>query len=144
MSAITQLITNYHFTAFIAAWLISAFLKAIIIGIKEKKFSVKKGFVNGGMPSSHSAVVAAITTSVYMVQGFSELFFVALAFSLIIISDAFGVRRNVGLQGDTLNKLLKELKKNPVKIVHGHSFFQVTIGIIIGIMVAATMFYAYF
>ncbi len=135
---------NYYFVSIISAWLISVIVKSIILSSQNKDFSLKKGFSNGGMPSSHSAFVAALTTAVYMMQGFSDLFFVSLAFSIIIISDAFGVRRNVGLQGDTLNKVLKGLKKDPVKVVHGHSFFQVTIGIIIGILTAVFIFYMIF
>ncbi len=134
----------YYIIAVLSAWLFSILLKSALVAFKEKRFSLKKGFLNGGMPSSHSAVVSSLTASVFMLQGFSDLFFVSLVFSLIIVSDAFGVRRNVGLQGDSLNAVLKGLKKSPVKVVYGHTFFQVFAGIVIGVLAAVITYYTWF
>ena len=134
----------YYIIAILSAWLLSVLLKSIVFAFKEKSFSLRNGFSNGGMPSSHSAVVSSVTAAVFMMQGFSDLFFVALVFSLIVISDAFGFRRNVGVQGDTINNILKGLKKDPVKVVHGHTFFQVLAGIILGVLAAVITYYTWF
>jgi hypothetical protein len=101
---------------------------------------VKDGFNNGGMPSSHSAVVASITTALLLKTGFSEIFFVSLVFSLLVISDAFIVRKNVGLQGDTINGLLKRSGENPISVVYGHSFMQVIAGIVLGVACSAILY----
>src|SRR5262245_54286103 len=53
----------------------------------------------GGMPSSHAASVAALSTLVGLSQGFrSAIFGVTLFFSLIVMYDAAGLRRAAGRQ----------------------------------------------
>ena len=139
---IIDFFANYYFASFFVAWLSACLLKATVSAFKKKgRFILKDGFTNGGMPSTHSTVVSAITTAVFLTTGLSPIFYVSLVFSLIIVSDAFGVRKNLGVQGETLNKLLKELKKDPVKVVYGHSFFQVLAGIFWGIFVATLLFF---
>ena len=52
----------------------------------------------GGMPSSHSALVTSLCTSIAFKHGLGSDFFVfSLAFFLVTIRDAFGVRRSSGL-----------------------------------------------
>lgn len=133
MGSIIDIFTSYYFLAFFFAWITGVLLKAVLAGVKSGKFSLSKGFNNGGMPSTHSIAVAAITTAIFIETGASEIFFVSLVFALVVISDAFGVRKNIGVQGDAINQILKSLKKDPIKVVIGHTFFQVSIGIIWGI-----------
>jgi len=131
-----NVLTNYYLLSFIVAWLISILLKAIILSIKySKPFNIIDGFQNGGMPSSHTTAVTSITTAIFIMTNFSALFFAALVFSLIIISDSFGLRKNVGMQGDALNMLLKRGKQKPLQIEHGHTFLEVLAGIFIGMAV---------
>ncbi|GHV80132.1 phosphatidic acid phosphatase [Spirochaetia bacterium] len=102
----------------------------------------------GGMPSSHAALVSALTTSLAIHEGFqSNLFAVSFFFSLIIMRDAMGVRRSSGIQGKSLNSLGRnlaerfDLEYHPVKEVQGHSPLEVVIGALLGIFIAAA--YAY-
>lgn len=54
---------------------------------------------SGGMPSSHSALCTALTTSVALCHGVADsLFPVSLGFTLIVMYDAIGVRRHAGMQ----------------------------------------------
>lgn len=56
---------------------------------------------SGGMPSSHSALCTALTTSVAICHGVADsLFPVCLGFSLIVMYDAIGVRRHAGMQAE--------------------------------------------
>lgn len=136
---------SYYFLTFFIAWLSTCIMKATLRSHSEKrKFSLILGFQNGGMPSSHSATVTSITVAMGLTTGFSAIFFVSLVLSLIIISDAFGVRQNIGQQGEAINQILIRLKKNPVKVVYGHSFFQVLIGTAWGAAVALIFYYLYF
>ncbi len=93
---------------------------------------------DGGMPSTHSAVVTSLSLIVYFNQGFSLLFFVVFVFSLIILNDAMKVRYETELEAKELNKVMKKLH-----IVHrtlnervGHKPFQVFAGIILGFIVS--------
>ncbi|MFW6381102.1 MAG: divergent PAP2 family protein [Bacillota bacterium] len=103
---------------------------------------------SGGMPSSHSAFVAALTTQIGLKYGFdSDLFAIVLVFSLIILYDAGGVRRAVGEQANVLNRLIqhldikqlgldRELLKQELKELIGHTPFEVIAGTLLGIAVA--------
>jgi len=97
----------------------------------------------GGMPSSHSAAVTSLTTSVGLIEGFnSTLFIITLVFALIVIRDALGVRRAAGSQAKALNTMGKQLQsklKIPFKMVKeisGHTVPEVSIGIILGFFIA--------
>jgi len=80
------------------------------------------------MPSFHTTTISVVTIGILIVQGFSELFFLALMIFIIISVDAVGVRKNIEMQGKELNKLLKK----PINISQGHTIFEVLIGLIIG------------
>ncbi len=145
MDVLVRFFSNYYFLAFFIAWLSSCFIKSALVAYREKRMlRLSEGFSNGGMPSSHSASVAAITIALLIKTGLSDVFYLSLVMSLIVITDAFGVRQNIGLQGETLNKLLKSFKKNPVKIVYGHTFFQVIMGIVWGSFVAVLVNFFWF
>lgn len=128
---------NYYFMTFVLAWASSILIKASLHAWKHRvRFRLKDGFQNGGMPSGHSTIVSALTFGVLFKTGLSDLFFISGVFSLIIISDAIRVRRNIGVQGDKLNELLKEFNEKPIEVVYGHSFTQVVAGILLGLVCA--------
>lgn len=145
MTWISELFLNYYFLSFAIAWILSILIKTLLTSWNRKKnLDIADGFKNGGMPSSHSTVVSAITFSIFMLQGFSSLFFVSLVFSLIIISDAFRLRKNVGIQGQEINLLLKKSKKKPIDIVYGHTFTQVVAGMFLGVIISYLVFITLF
>lgn len=76
----------------ISSGVLSAFLaqvlKFIIFTIKSRKINFKIFTTTGGMPSSHSAGVMAVSTTVGIIEGFdSVIFAVAFGFSLITMYD---------------------------------------------------------
>jgi len=101
----------------------------------------------GGMPSSHSALVAALATSVAFIffkDGIdANLFIFSFWFMLVVVRDALGVRRSAGLQARALNNLGRQIAEkmdinfNPVKEIHGHSPLEVVVGALLGIFIAA-------
>jgi uncharacterized protein len=143
-----SLFSNPVFLSAVFSLLIAQFLKAIINIFKAKTRSFRAVLTTffwktGGMPSSHSALAVSITTAIGIVDGFStNLFILALFFSLVIIRDALGVRRATGLQAKALNQLGKELNARnaipyrPVKEVHGHTPAEVAIGSLLGFFIA--------
>ncbi len=98
----------------------------------------------GGMPSSHTAFVIALTTSIALVDGLGSVSFaISLVFALIIIHDAMGVRREAGRQAEVINDWSKQLSKlfeegqfneENLKTMLGHSFSQVLGGAILGFL----------
>jgi hypothetical protein len=132
---ILEIIQNKIFLIIIIAWAITQILKGILLGRKNKKWSIKYFYEPGHMPSSHSSFVSSLTTAIYLTEGISTAFIVSLAFSLIIIRDAFGARLQVGENAKRINKLMSTKKKS-LREVTGHTLPEVIVGVIIGILVA--------
>ncbi|XP_024030210.1 uncharacterized protein LOC21395011 [Morus notabilis] len=74
-----------------------------------KDFDFKVAFQAGGFPSTHSSAVVAAATCLGLERGFSDAIFgVTVVYAGLIMYDAQGVRREVGIHARTLNKALKE------------------------------------
>lgn len=127
-------------TAFIA-WIIAQGLKVLIVSIKKGKLDFSRIVGSGGMPSSHSAFVVALSTKVGLLKGFDSIeFAISLCFALVVMYDAAGVRRAAGKQAEILNKIVDDLmhhkfKQEKLKELIGHSPIEVFVGAIIGLIV---------
>lgn len=133
------------------SWVLAQFLKIIIELIKKNKLKTKDFifrviFGTGGMPSSHSATIVSVATSIGIREGFnSSLFALAVVMVIIIIRDATGVRLSAGKQAEAINKLLAVQYKNHkipfnrVKEVRGHTPLETFVGALIGILVSLGM-----
>ena len=94
------------------------------------------------MPSSHTAMVMGLTTSIGRFNGVtSPLFAVALIFSFVVMYDAAGVRRAAGRQAALLNRLVEDLfsqrgvKEEHLRELLGHTPFEVLAGAALGVAV---------
>ena len=123
------------------ALLTAQLIKIILSWKKNKKFDIGPLFVSGGMPSSHTALVIALTTRVAIIEGIDSTFFAICAvFSLVVVYDAAGVRRSVGLQTQKLNQILdyfyqkRILNEEKLREVLGHTPMEVIGGIILGLL----------
>lgn len=139
--------TNNGYEALSAGVLAAFFaqlLKFIIFTIKSQKINFKIFTTTGGMPSSHSAGVMGLSTSVGLITGFDSIVFaVALGFSLITMYDAAGVRRAAGKTAACLNKMMDDFYKHDVQAIGGklkellgHTPLEVIMGAIFGILFA--------
>lgn len=104
-----------------------------------KKFNFKRIIGAGGMPSSHTAIVVSITTMVGRSQGINSVIFaVSLIFSLVVMYDACGVRRQAGKQARILNDIVNTPGLTTVQVREklvealGHTPLQVIVGAIVG------------
>ena len=144
------LFTNYCLMSAVFGWLIAQVLKVFtgIFQIREFSFRAMM-FGTGGMPSSHSAAVMALCTSIAIRYGFgSPLFAIAGLFCIIVMNDATGVRMETGKHSKALNLILKDLftdspdkeklDENFRELI-GHTPLQVVCGAITGIVVAVVM-----
>lgn len=129
-------------------WFIAQTIKVIIGVIREKRFNFKWFVGTGGMPSSHAAGVTAMVTSVGLYNGVATpLFGVALMFTVVVICDAQGVRRSSGQQAIILNKIMediywkKKIQEDRLKELIGHTPVQIIAGIIVGLLVAFSIYY---
>lgn len=98
----------------------------------------------GGMPSSHSCCTMGMATMVGFIDGFNSVSFaIALCLASIVMYDAAGVRRTVGLQAQVLNKMIEEIfSEHPhisserIKEFLGHTPKEVLVGAIFGVLIA--------
>jgi hypothetical protein len=128
----------------ILIWFLIQTFKVFYDLIKEKKLNFRRLVGAGGMPSSHSAIVMAITTLVGKYEGVdSSLFGVSLIFSLIVMYDAAGVRRAAGKQARILNKIIETPGLTTIQVNEklaealGHTPVQVFVGAAVGFIVGA-------
>jgi len=135
-----SIITNKMFYTAITSWFVAQGAKVVIFVIKNRRMDFRLFVGTGGMPSSHVAFV----TSIAFIMGFeagwtSPTFMLTLGLSIIIITDAVGVRRAAGRTAAALNRLVDDLyqtgevKEERLKELLGHTPVEAIVGGIIGV-----------
>ncbi|EKE02233.1 MAG: hypothetical protein ACD_20C00410G0019 [uncultured bacterium] len=132
------------FSAMIAAF-VAQFLKLIFYYMNNKKINFKILTETGGMPSSHSAFVIALSTSVAVINGYKSVeFAIALGYAFVVMYDAAGLRRSAGKMAAVLNKIVDEVysEKYPrhtserlIELL-GHTPIEVIMGGLLGVVLA--------
>ncbi|MBP1969535.1 acid phosphatase family membrane protein YuiD [Virgibacillus natechei] len=156
-----DLFLNFPLTAAITAIIFAQVIKVPIGLILTKEFKPSLAFSSGGMPSSHSAAVTALTTGVGILEGVTSIMFaISFVFSIITMYDATGVRRHAGEQAVALNKLIKDFqyfidgakdwnkkeeyeKRQELKEILGHQPIEVFFGGLSGVGIALLLFQMY-
>ena len=148
MEFLKDLFGNYWLDSVIAGWIVAQILKVFTGVFRQREFSVRAMlFGNGGMPSSHTASVAALATANAVTEGFGSIpFAIAALLAIVVMNDAIGVRREAGKHSQALNQLMseraKELKEEPLEFFRelmGHTPLQVFFGLLTGVAVALLM-----
>lgn len=142
MNDFQKIITNKYLFVPLVVWFCIQLFKVIYELFKTKKFNFKRIIGAGGMPSSHTAVVTALSAMLGKSQGFdTPIFAMSVIFALVVMYDAAGVRRAAGKQAHLLNKIIEtpglsnvEVQEKLVEVL-GHTPLQVIVGAIIGITV---------
>lgn len=150
MDALLMLLQNEVFIAGVLGWFIAQSAKVVITSIKTKSFASERINGSGGMPSSHSCMVTAMTIATAMEEGVDSTFFaIALIFAFVTLHDAMGVRWQAGLHARLLNKYMRELQlddddddedddsnNGDLKEFLGHRPIEVLVGVLLGILIA--------
>ena len=140
MHSVLGIFSNMALICAVTAWFIAQLIKCILY----RDFSVKRFLASGGMPSSHTSSVVALTTLIGSRNGFdSPIFAVAAVFSVIVMYDAAGVRRETGRQGKAINEILQNvlvggepITDDIMKELVGHRPIEVAMGALLGLVVA--------
>ncbi|QXE00785.1 divergent PAP2 family protein [Terribacillus sp. DMT04] len=153
-----SLLQNMPLWSALIAIIVAQVIKVPIRAITEKQVQPDLAFSTGGMPSSHSAAVAALTTSIGFETGLdSPVFAASFVFSIIIMFDASGVRRAAGEQAILLNLLLKDFqrfvdeaknwgskqefeKNREIREMLGHQPIEVFFGALTGIAISLIIY----
>lgn len=130
-------------------------LKYPFMFLKGQKPEFSIIFSTGSMPSSHTALVVAMSLEIGKLTGFySSIYGLSFVIVVLVIHDALKVRGESGKQAKQINVLSEEIKKlegvfdfkvsndfkkDKLKEIIGHTPFEILGGIICGILV----FYLY-
>lgn len=147
MDTLIEIIGNRILWTGLIAWFSAQLIKVILTLMLQKKFDVHRLFGSGGMPSSHSSFLCAVSMAVGFQEGFSSsLFAVSVCFTMVVMYDAAGVRRAAGKQAAVLNRIIDDMFKNgkgwddeKLKELIGHTPVQVMAGALLGILVGVLL-----
>lgn len=141
-----DLFENKALIAAILAWFAAQVIKVLLVLFDEKKLDLSKMISSGGMPSSHSALITAMTASVGKTTGLDSVAFaIAAVTSLVVMYDAANVRREAGKHAELLNKIARDLypdnhmNQEKLKELLGHKQIEVAAGAILGITIGVLL-----
>lgn len=145
-----KLMSNSILLTVIFSTVTAQVLKALIILIIDRRLVLNRLIETGGMPSSHSAAVASLATSMALVYGWDSPYFtLAVVLAAVVIHDATGVRRAAGKHAEVLNDLTnqfanlfgKGFEPQTLKTLLGHTYPQAVAGTILGVGIALAVFH---
>ena len=144
---IRAFLLNPVILACVTSWFSAQFIKTVInilYGRIHSIFDLLENLIwkTGGFPSSHSALVSSLATTVGFRNGMgSDIFILSFCFFMLTIRDAVGVRRSNGIQAKKINEIgrildnKKIIEYKPIKEVNGHTPMEVTIGCLLGFFI---------
>ena len=154
-----DLLYNFPLWAALSAICFAQTIKVLLHWLALREWNWHLLFSTGGMPSSHSAAVTALSTGVALETGMdSAVFAVSAIFAIITMFDATGVRRQAGEQAIVLNQLVADFnkfveeakmwqkkeeqeKQKELKELLGHKPIEVLFGGLTGILLTLGLHY---
>lgn len=140
--------TNQVLIAALIAWSIAQAVKVPLEYFQTGKWNWALLLRAGGMPSSHSALVAGASHAIGLYAGFnSPLFALGFVLSMIVIYDATGIRRQAGKHAEIINQMITDLttghplKEETLREVLGHTPMQAFMGTLLGIVCAQILYW---
>ncbi|KAG6486269.1 uncharacterized protein LOC122008717 isoform X1 [Zingiber officinale] len=105
---LVDLARNKVLVAAAVAGTIGQLAKPLTSAIGGKGIDFRAAVRSGGMPSTHSSAVTAVATLLGLERGFSDsIFGMSVVFAALVMYDAQGVRREVGIHAKILNRIQK-------------------------------------
>lgn len=146
MNAFAALSSNLTLLIPISAMIGVQLFKFIREWMRTGEASIPVLFGTGGMPSSHSALVASLATATGIQYGFGSAYFaIASVLALIVMYDARGVRQESGQHARVINQIVRELfsghtiSDSELKELLGHTTIEVFVGALVGIVYTALL-----
>lgn len=143
---------SYPLAASLSALLIAQLLKFLITFVLDRRPDFSRLISTGGMPSSHTALTAALTTAFGVKYGIHSPFFaIAAIVTIVVAHDAAGLCWQAGQHASEINKIRDDLQKlfnsisgnehidehrDQLKELLGHKPLEVFMGALLGISVA--------
>jgi acid phosphatase family membrane protein YuiD len=127
---------------------VAQFYKLVSSYFIKKRIVWSRLWETGGMPSSHSSSVIALTTSIAITEGMHSIVFaISVVFSIVVMFDAAGIRKAAGEHAGVINQLTdffstafdKKFHNEKLKELLGHSRTEVLAGALLGFVIAILM-----
>ena len=141
MKFITSILNSKFIIVPALTWFIAQMYKVVFTLVKYKELDFTRLYGTGGMPSSHSSYVVSLCAVIGKSEGVgTAVFGISMAFALIVMSDAAGVRQAAGKQAKLLNALMsthfpgEAFNERLIELV-GHKPLEVLIGAMLGLLV---------
>jgi len=138
-----DLFQNRVLITMFSAWFLAQVIKIPLDYLYTRRWNWALLLSVGGMPSSHTSLLASATVAIGLYYGFDNpLFALGVAITMVVTYDAAGVRRQAGIHAQRINMVFQELLRgHPIdqkelREVLGHTPLEVTGGILFGILVA--------
>jgi uncharacterized protein len=139
----TGILSNPVLIAALAAWGLAQIIKVPLEYLRHKTWDWALLLRAGGMPSSHSALVAACAHSSGLFFGFdTPIFALAGVIAMVVIYDATGIRRQAGKHAEIINTMIRDLthghplREEQLREVLGHTPLEAVGGTIFGLLIA--------
>ncbi|MBP2000157.1 acid phosphatase family membrane protein YuiD [Paenibacillus shirakamiensis] len=145
-----HIIYNFPLMSAFISMIIAQLMKVPLYWLRYRIWDFRLAMNTGGMPSSHSAAVTALTTSIGIRYGWdSSMFAIVAVFSAITMYDATGIRRQAGIHATILNRITKELSlltrdetaATQLKELLGHRKVEVLGGLLLGVSLSCYLYY---
>ena len=142
-----ELFSQLPTIAVIISGVSSQFVKFLIKIFKERRVKFEwlyRGY--GGMPSSHTAFMTSMATSVYLIEGMSILFLFSIGMMFIVIQYVLDIKFFFDLSGryvDDMVGIFTDFGQSTQKKfdnIAGHTVNQVIAGFLIGLFVTLKVF----
>jgi acid phosphatase family membrane protein YuiD len=142
-----ELLDNQVLLGTLISWALAQILKLPLAYLRTGKWKWVLLLRAGGMPSSHSALIASTTHGIGLVAGFdTPLFALGVAIAMIVIYDATGIRRQAGRHAVMINTIMRDLlegqplrHRDELIEVLGHSPAEAIAGLLLGMGIAQVL-----
>lgn len=156
-----ELFANFPLWCALLAIGSAQFIKVPLAFIATRKIDWTLLTSTGGMPSSHSAAVTALSTAIAIDVGLDSIAFAMSAiFGVIVMFDATGVRRHAGYHATVINQLVSDFstlvnelkswpqkeeneKRKELKELLGHQPIEVFFGALFGIILTLILHFSF-
>jgi uncharacterized protein len=142
------LFSNQALIAGLSAWAFAQIIKVPLNYLATREWDWALLLRAGGMPSSHSALMAATTHSIGLIQGFdTALFALSVAIAVIVIYDATGIRRQAGKHAEIINAMVRDLasghplQEEQLREVLGHTPLEALGGMLLGLLFSQVLWF---
>lgn len=137
---IKELFNNQALIGALIGWTIAQTVKVPLEYLRTKRWNWVLLFRTGGMPSSHTALVAGVAHGIGLRDGFdSTVYAMAATLAIVVIYDATGIRRQAGKHATLINAMIQDLasghplKQEMLRDVLGHTPLEALGGLLLGL-----------